>query len=147
MELVSGLSNFQVTLLSAIPWLAAVPAMLASAWHSDKAGERRLHAAVPLMVGVALALSQWAADRLVPAMAMFSLAAMALYAFPSPFWALPTMFLSGTAAPASMALINSLGNLGGFVGPYIIGYLTGIAGVIRGADAVDACRRAEMNTN
>jgi ACS family tartrate transporter-like MFS transporter len=122
---ISGLSNFQVTLISAIPWLAAVPAMLASAWHSDKTGERRLHAAVPiLMVGVALALSQWAGDRLVPAMAMFSLATMALYAFPSPFWSLPTMFLSGTAAAASIALINSMGNLGGFVGPYVIGYLT-----------------------
>ena len=49
---------------------------------------------------------------------------MALYAFPSPFWALPTMFLSGTAAAASIALINSIGNLGGFVGPYVIGFLT-----------------------
>ena len=58
------------------------------------------------------------------AIGAFSLATMALYAFPSPFWALPTMFLSGTAAAASIALINSIGNLGGFVGPYIIGFLT-----------------------
>ena len=57
-------------------------------------------------------------------MAAFSLATMALYAFPSPFWALPTVFLSGTAAAASIALINSVGNLGGFVGPYMIGFLT-----------------------
>ena len=122
---ISGLSTFQVTLISAIPWLAAVPAMLISAWHSDKTGERRWHAALPiLLVGVALALSQWAGDNLVLAMAMFSLATMALYAFPSPFWSLPTMFLSGTAAAASIALINSMGNLGGFVGPYVIGYLT-----------------------
>jgi ACS family tartrate transporter-like MFS transporter len=48
---------------------------------------------------------------------------MALYSFPSPFWSLPTMFLSGPAAAASVALINSTGNLGGFVGPYMIGYL------------------------
>jgi ACS family tartrate transporter-like MFS transporter len=122
---VSGLSTFQVTLISAIPWLAAVPAMLMSAWHSDKTGERRWHAAIPiLLVGVALALSQLAGDNLILAMAMFSLATMALYAFPSPFWALPTMFLSGTAAAASIALINSMGNLGGFVGPYVVGYLT-----------------------
>jgi ACS family tartrate transporter-like MFS transporter len=49
---------------------------------------------------------------------------MALYAFPSPFWTLPTLFLAGPAAAASIALINSLGNLGGFLGPYVVGYLT-----------------------
>jgi ACS family tartrate transporter-like MFS transporter len=49
---------------------------------------------------------------------------MALYAFPSAFWSLPTVFLSGTAAAASIGLINSVGNLGGFVGPYMIGFLT-----------------------
>ena len=48
---------------------------------------------------------------------------MALYSFPSPFWALPTMFLTGPAAAASVALINATGNLGGFAGPYLIGYL------------------------
>ena len=58
------------------------------------------------------------------AMTAFSLATMALYAFPPPFWALPTMFLTGTAAAASIAMVNSAGNLGGFVGPYVIGYLT-----------------------
>jgi MFS transporter, ACS family, tartrate transporter len=122
---ISGLPTFQVTLISGIPWLAAVPAMLISAWHSDKTGERRWHAAIPiLLVGVALAMSQWAGNHLVLAMAAFSLATMALYAFPPPFWALPTLFLSGTAAAASIALINSIGNLGGFVGPYVIGFLT-----------------------
>ena len=65
-----------------------------------------------------------AGNNLVLAIAAFSLATMALYSFPSPFWALPTIFLSGTAAAASIALINSIGNLGGFVGPYVIGFLT-----------------------
>jgi MFS transporter, ACS family, tartrate transporter len=122
---ISGLSTFEVTLVSGIPWLAAVPAMLLSAWHSDKTGERRWHAAVPiLMVGVGLALSQWAGNNLVVAIAAFSFATMALYAFPSAFWSLPTVFLSGVAAAASIGLINSVGNLGGFVGPYMIGFLT-----------------------
>jgi ACS family tartrate transporter-like MFS transporter len=121
----SGLPTFQVTLISGIPWLAAIPAMLISAWHSDKTGERQWHAGVPiLLVGVALALSQWAGNHVALAMGAFSLATMALYAFPPPFWALPTKFLSGTAAAASIALINSTGNLGGFVGPYVIGFLT-----------------------
>jgi MFS transporter, ACS family, tartrate transporter len=122
---ISGLSTFRVTLISGIPWLAAVPAMLLSARHSDRTGERRWHAAVPIfLVGVGLTLSQAAGSHLALAIAMFSLATMSLYAFPSPFWALPTVFLSGTAAAASIALINSIGNLGGFVGPYVIGFLT-----------------------
>jgi ACS family tartrate transporter-like MFS transporter len=122
---ISGLPTFQVTLISGIPWLAAIPAMLLSAWHSDKTGERRWHAAIPiLLVGAALALSIWAGNRLTLAISAFSLATMALYAFPPPFWALPSMFLTGTAAAASIALVNSAGNLGGFVGPYVIGFLT-----------------------
>lgn len=122
---ISGLPTFQVTLISGLPWLAAIPAMLISAWHSDKTGERQWHAGIPiLLVGVALAMSQWAGNHVALAIAAFSLATMALYAFPPPFWALPTMFLSGTAAAASIALINSTGNLGGFVGPYVIGFLT-----------------------
>jgi ACS family tartrate transporter-like MFS transporter len=121
---ISGLPTFEVTLISGIPWLAAVPAMLISAWHSDKTGERRWHAAIPiLLAGVALAMSQWAGNHLALAIASFSLAMM-VYAFPPPFWALPTLFLSGSAAAASIALINSIGNLGGFVGPYVIGFLT-----------------------
>jgi ACS family tartrate transporter-like MFS transporter len=122
---ISGLNLTQVILISGIPWLAAIPAMLLSSSHSDKTGERRWHAALPLIgVGVSLTLSIWAGNNLVLAIAMISLATMALYAFPSPFWALPIAFLSGTAAAASVALINSIGNLGGFVGPYVIGFLT-----------------------
>jgi ACS family tartrate transporter-like MFS transporter len=99
--------------------------MLLSSWHSDKTRERRWHAAVPiLMVGVALACSQWAGTHLILAVTAFSVATMALYAFPSPFWALPTLFLTGPAAAASIAFINSVGNLGGFAGPYVIGFLT-----------------------
>jgi MFS transporter, ACS family, tartrate transporter len=122
---ISGLPTFQVTLISGIPWLLAIPAMLLSAWHSDQTGERRWHAGLPILfVGVGLVLSLWAGTNLALAIGAFSLATMALYAFPPPFWALPTIFLSGTAAAASIALINSIGNLGGFVGPYIIGFLT-----------------------
>ena len=75
------------------------------------------------VVGIALAMSIAAGNHLVLAIAAFSIATMALYSFPSPFWTLPTILLSGPAAAASIALINSTGNLGGFVGPYLIGYL------------------------
>ncbi len=122
---ISGLSTTQTILISGIPWLAAVPVMLYMASHSDRTGERRWHAAVPLVVAsAALALSVQAGGSLMLAVAAFSMATMALYSFPSPFWALPTLFLSGPAAAASIALINSVGNLGGFLGPYIVGYLT-----------------------
>jgi ACS family tartrate transporter-like MFS transporter len=126
---ISGFSTTQVILISGIPWLVAIPAMLVTAWHSDKTRERRWHAAIPLLlVGVALSLSIAAGNHLVLAIAAFSLATMALYSFPSPFWALPTMFLSGPAAAASIALINATGNLGGFAGPYLIGYLADLTG-------------------
>jgi MFS transporter, ACS family, tartrate transporter len=122
---ISGLSTTQVILLSGIPWLAAIPMMIWSAWHSDRSGERRLHAAIPiLLVGVALWMSIKAGTNILLAIAAFSVATMALYSFPSPFWALPTLFLSGSAAAATVALINSIGNLGGFLGPYVVGYLT-----------------------
>jgi MFS transporter, ACS family, tartrate transporter len=126
---ISGLSTTQVILISGIPWLVAIPMMLVTAWHSDKTGERRWHAAIPLfLVGLALSLSIAAGNHLVLAMAAFSMATMALYSFPSPFWALPTIFLTGPAAAASIALINATGNLGGFAGPYMIGYLADVTG-------------------
>jgi ACS family tartrate transporter-like MFS transporter len=126
---ISGLSTTQVILISGIPWLAAIPMMLVTAWHSDKTRERRWHAAVALLVvGIGLSLSIAAGNHLVLAIAAFSVATMALYSFPSPFWALPTMFLSGPAAAASIALINATGNLGGFAGPYMIGYLADVTG-------------------
>ena len=126
---ISGLSTTQVILISGIPWLVAIPMMLITAWHSDKTRERRWHTAIPLLiVGIALSLSIAAGNHLVLAIAAFSMATMALYSFPSPFWALPTIFLSGPAAAASIALINATGNLGGFAGPYMIGYLADLTG-------------------
>jgi ACS family tartrate transporter-like MFS transporter len=130
---ISGLSTTQVILISGIPWLCAIPAMLITASHSDRTGERRWHAAIPLfIVGIALSMSIAAGNNLVVAMSAFSLATMALYSFPSPFWILPTIFLSGPAAAASIALINSAGNLGGFAGPYVIGYLADKTGSYTG---------------
>jgi len=61
-------------------------------------------------------------------MAVLALAALGIYSTLATFWSLPTAFLSGTAAAAGIALINSFGNLGGFGGPYIVGYLSDTTG-------------------
>lgn len=108
--------------LSSIPYAVAGVAMLANGKHSDATMERRWHVATPaILAGVGLALGANAAGSLAIVLVAFSLALGALLSGVSAFWSLPTAFLSGTAAAGGIALINSFGNLGGFVGPYIIG--------------------------
>jgi sugar phosphate permease len=121
----SGFSTFQVTLVTAIPFLVSLPAMLLVGWHSDHTGERRWHTALPIFtVAVFLTFSQLAADNVVLAMAMFCVATAGLYSYLPSFWSLPTTFLSEAAAAACIGLINSVGNLGGFAGPYAVGFLS-----------------------
>ena len=76
-----------------------------------------------LAASLGLLLSVVAHDQTALAVLMFCLAAAGMYGYLPGFWALPTSFLTGTAAAASIGLINSFGNLGGFVGPYILGYV------------------------
>ena len=121
----SGLGVLQVTLVSAIPFLAAFPAMLLIGWHSDKTGERRWHAAfATLLIAIGLGLSQFAGKNLPLAIAMFSITAMGMYSYNPAFFALPTTFLSESTAAASFGFMNSIANLGGFVGPYMVGLLS-----------------------
>ena len=118
----SGLSDFGVGLLSAVPYLAAAIAMVIVGRHSDRTGERRWHVAVPALIGVVgLVLSAYLQSAPALALAALSLAALGIWSAFGPFWSLPTTFLTGTAAAAGIALINSVGNLGGFLGPYLVG--------------------------
>jgi MFS family permease len=120
----SGQSDFRVTLMAALPYVAAFVTQQVNGWHSDKTGERRWHAAVPVFVcGLALAFAVAFQGRLVLSLLLFVVAGGAFYGFQPVFWAVPTSFLSESAAAASIGLINSVGNLGGFVGPMVIGYL------------------------
>ncbi|HZS51603.1 MAG TPA: MFS transporter [Bryobacterales bacterium] len=129
LQRLSGLSPFQTTLITAIPYLCALPAMLAVGWHSDHTGERRWHTALSIYaVAAGLLLSQFVGGSVPLAMAMFSVAVMGLYAYLPGFWALPTTFLTEAAAAACIGLINSFGNLGGFVGPYAVGFLSNRTG-------------------
>ncbi len=130
----SGLEESLVGLLSAIPYLAAAVGMVVFAWHSDRTGERRWHLAVPAaLAALGMALTGPAGGSAVLQMAVLTLAALGIYSCLGTFWTLPAAFLSGTAAAAGIALINSVGNLGGFVGPYVVGYIRDLAGANYGA--------------
>lgn len=121
-----GLSDLQVGLLTAIPYLTAAVAMVLVAWNSDRTRERRFHLAISAFIG-ALGLALGA--RLhspVLQLAALSVAAGGMWSTLGPFWSMPTAFLGGTAAAGGLALINSVGNLGGFVGPFLVGYVKDI---------------------
>ena len=93
-------------------------------WHSDRTRERRWHAAAPVLVcGLALAFAVLYRGNLALSLSLFVVAGGSFYGFQPVFWAVPTLFLSESAAAASIGLINSVGNLGGFFGPMVMGYL------------------------
>lgn len=127
-EDISGFGTVAVGLLGAVPYLVGVVGMVLVARHSDATGERRWHVAVPAFVAaVGLVLTGIAGSAVVEMIAL-SIASLGIYGALATFWSLPTAFLSGTAAAAGIALINSVGNLGGFAGPYAVGALSGATG-------------------
>jgi len=120
----TGFSNLTVTLLAALPYAAGAAAMLFNGWHSDRTRERRWHTAVPLFLGAAcLGGAVLLSGNLMLAFALMVVVGACSTAFLPGFWPLPTEFLTESAAAAAMGLINALGNLGGFLGPYAMGYL------------------------
>ena len=122
----SGQSDFKVTLMAALPYVAAFLTQQVNGWHSDRTRERRWHAAVPVFVcGLALAFAVLYRGNLALSLGLFVLAGGSFYGFQPVFWAVPTLFLSESAAAASIGLINAVGNLGGFAGPMVMGYLVG----------------------
>jgi len=120
-SLSSHYSNSMVGLLLAIPNLVALAAMIFVSRSSDRTLERRYHVAIPAIVaGTSLALL-WTTQSPFYSVALLCLLAAGIYSSFGPFWALPNEFLTGYSAAAGIALINSVGNLGGFAGPYTIG--------------------------
>lgn len=121
MRSLSGFSNIKIGLISAIPYVIAAVVMVVVATSSDRTGERRWHVAVPSFFSAAgLILSASTSDPTL-SLAALSLAAAGIWGALGPFWSLPTAFLTGAAAAGGIALINSLGNLGGFLSPMLIG--------------------------
>ncbi len=119
----SGLSDFKVTLLVVLPNLLGFVAMQANGWHSDRTAERRWHTAVPLWVTAAALLVLSAADwGFLPSLCLFSVAAASLLAFLPSFWAMPSAFLSDSAAAMATGTINCVAaGLGGLLGPALVG--------------------------
>jgi ACS family tartrate transporter-like MFS transporter len=125
----SGSSGFIVSLITPIPFVAALAAMVLVGQHSDRTGERKFHvAACALTAALGLVLAAWSGHNIWLLVLSFTLSQMGQRSVMSVFWAIPPIFLGGTGAAAGIALINSLGNLGGFVGPPMIGWLRDATG-------------------
>jgi len=120
----SGLSDRSVTSMLLIPAVMGIAGMLINGWHSDQAAESQWHTAIPLLAaGMMFALLIPIRHHASLAIVCLLLGSGFLYAFYPVFWSMPTMLLSESVAAATFGLINSIGQLGGFAGPYGIGFL------------------------
>jgi MFS transporter, ACS family, tartrate transporter len=119
-----GLSNREVGLVTAIPHAFGAIAMVAWGWHSDKRGERVWHLALAAFAGAGgLVASAFFAGEPIVALSAMTFGAIGIYSAMPIFWTLPTAMLRGTAAAGGIALVNSLGNLSGYLGTSMVGYL------------------------
>jgi ACS family tartrate transporter-like MFS transporter len=135
-----GISNMQVGWVTMIPYTCGAIAMVFCGWLSDRIGERRwtlfwtclLSAAGLIVAGMTIG-TWWSVVGM-------SIAAAGFYGTKGPFWSMPTMFLTGAAAASGIAWINSLGNLGGFFGPSMVGWARELSGSYAGGlYALAAC--------
>jgi MFS transporter, ACS family, tartrate transporter len=119
----SGMSDFSITLLSIPAYVALLIGIIVNGWHSDRTGERRWHTAAPLLLSTAsFAIATMAGSHFWFAFACLTFA-NTTNAFLPAFWTIPYTFLGESGAAVSTGLINSIGNLGGLVAPWVMGYL------------------------
>jgi MFS transporter, ACS family, tartrate transporter len=114
-------SNGMIGLLVTIPHLIGLAAMIIVCHSSDRRIERRYHAAIPAIAAAGALMMLGATRSAFYSVILLSFLAAGVYSYLGPFWALPSEFLTGYSVAAGIALINSVGNLGGFAGPYMIG--------------------------
>ena len=126
----SGVTDvFDIGLLSAVPYGVAALTMVLAARHSDRSGERRWHTAGAALAGaLGLVAATIYSDNTAIALAALSVATAGILSTFPIFWSLPTAMLGGAAAAAGIAMINSLGNLAGFVAPYLVGAIRDASG-------------------
>ncbi|MHA3093154.1 MFS transporter [Acinetobacter brisouii] len=119
----SSLSHTQIGLIAMLPYIVATTVMIIWSRRSDKKGERKFHTFLPLFWSSLALFSLYVVHNNVISLVVICIALAGLYAFKSPFWAVPTLFLTPSSAAISVAVINSIGNLGGFVGPSLLGVI------------------------
>lgn len=126
-----GMSNLQTGFVAAIPSVAGFFAVILWGRHSDRTGERTVHVALPLAIGGAALLAAAVLVDPTQRIVALTIAFAGTIAFTPPFWTVPASFLSGEASAGGYAAISSLGVVGGFVAPSIIGYLRDLTGDFR----------------
>jgi MFS transporter, ACS family, tartrate transporter len=117
------------TVVAILPYVCSMAGIVLNGYSSNRRAERRWHITIPIFIAAtALGLSVLAGDRVALVITLLCVVGFTFQAYLSPFWTLPTAYLGSAAAATAIGTINSVGNLGGFVGPYIFGYLKDATG-------------------
>jgi MFS family permease len=120
----SGESGWRLTVITSIPFVCALVGMIVIGRHSDRTRERKRHvAACALTAATGLLIGAAFTDNLAMLVLSFAFSQIGQRSVMSVFWSIPPIVLGGTAAAAGIAFINAVGNLGGFVGPTVMGWL------------------------
>lgn len=127
-----GFGSFETGLIAGIPSVLAVVAMILWAKRSDRTEERTWHVVIPCVVACLGFVFVGQATTALMVILALVIVNIGISAAKAPLWAMPSMFLSGAGAAAGIAMINSVGNLGGFVGPFVIGWLKNVTGSYSG---------------
>jgi ACS family tartrate transporter-like MFS transporter len=118
-----GLTNMMTGLVSSVPYIVGTIGLIAWGWSSDRNKERRWHLIAASTLGaVGLAFAAWSGASYWALLGM-SAATIGIYGSRTAFWPMPSLFLTGTAAAGAIAMINAVGNLGGSLGPLVVGWI------------------------
>jgi ACS family tartrate transporter-like MFS transporter len=118
-----GLSNMMTGFVSSVPYIIGTVGLIIWGWSSDRKPERRWHLIVAsTLAAVGLVFAGWTGASYWALLGM-SAATVGIYGSRAAFWPMPSIFLTGTAAAGAIALINAVGNLGGYVGPFVVGWI------------------------
>lgn len=113
-----------------IPYIIGGIAMVWWGRRSDRTGERKMHTALPPLVGAIGIMGCGLTTNPILSIIMMTIATFGIYSIFGPFWAIPSLFLTEFEAAVGIALISSIGNLGGFIGPYAIGFVSDATGKV-----------------